>query len=242
MRIKIIIPNSSVEFRDSQIEERKQAAGPGVEVDVICLKEGPASLESSFDEALAAPSLLMEVMKAEKEGYDAISIDCAADPSLRAMREIANIPVTSGGEAGILYALALGDKFSVVTVLENTARVIKDCIRSYGLESRVASVRFADIPVLELENLGLAKEAIYREARRAIDEDGADVIVLGCTGMSLVTKHLRKEVEVPVVDPAVAALTMAESLVKMGLSHSKVCYLSPPEKEVKGEYYRNIRF
>lgn len=240
MKIKIIIPNSSTEFRDSQIEERKKAAGPGVKVEVVCLKEGPVSLEASFDEELAAPSLLREVKKAEKEGFDAISIDCAADPSLRAVREIANIPVASGGEASLLYALSLGDKFSVVTVLEHTARIIEENIRSYGLQFRMASVRFANVPVLELENLDVAKEAILKEAKKAIKEDGADVIVLGCTGMSPVTRHLRKELEAPVVDPAVSALRMAEALVRMGLTHSKLCYLNPPKKEIKGEYYKDF--
>jgi len=95
LKIKIIIPNSSKAFLATQVDERRHAAGPGVEVDVVCLKEGPVSLEGGVDEALIGPPLLVEARKAEREGYEAIVIDCAMDPGVRAVRELVNIPVTS---------------------------------------------------------------------------------------------------------------------------------------------------
>ena len=209
---------------------------------MICLAEGPLSLEGGVDEALIGPSLLSQAKKAQQEGYDAIVIDCAMDPGVRALRELVDLPVTSALESALLFALGLGDKISVVTVLENTARVIKDRIRAYEFQGRVASVRFANVPVLDLENKDRAAQAILREARKAIDEDGADVIVLGCTGMSPVAEFLQQELPVPVVDPAAAALTMAESLVQMGLSHSKRCYLPPPEKKILGKQFEDWGF
>ena len=239
MKIKIIIPNASKPFLESQIEERRRVARSGVDVDVICLSEGPLSLEGGVDEALIGPSLLSEAKKAQQEGYDAIVIDCAMDPGVRAVRELVDVPVTSAMESALLFALGLGEKISVVTVIENTARVIRDRIRTYEFQGRVASVRFANVPVLDLENKDRAAEAILREARKAIDEDGADVIVLGCTGMSPVAASLQQELPVPVVDPAAAALIMAESLVRMGLSHSKRCYLPPPEKEILGKPFED---
>ncbi|MBN1859045.1 aspartate/glutamate racemase family protein [Candidatus Bipolaricaulota bacterium] len=242
MRIKVIIPNASKEFLATQIDERQAAAGPGVEVTTICLEDGPVSLESGVDDALVAVPLMIEARKAQDEGYDAVVIDCAADPSVRAVREYIDIPVTSAGEAAFQYVLGLADTFSVVTVLENTAHLIEDRLRTYGLMSRVASVRFADVPVLDLEDMSLACERILSQARQAIDQDGADAIVLGCTGMSPVTKHLQQNLEVPVVDPAVAALTLAESLVRMGISHSKKSYLTPPKKKVEGSMYAGWKY
>lgn len=233
MRIKVIIPNSSEEFRDEQADHRRQVAMEGTSVDVICLLKGPVSLESSADEAYAAPYLLDEVKKAEKEGYDAVTIDCAGDPALRAAREIANIPVVSGGEASRLLALALGDKFSVITVLSNTVDIIKSNIVASQLDGRLASVRSAEVPVLELKDHERAKASILREARKAIEEDGADVIVLGCTGMAKLAKEIQEELGVPVVEPATAAIKLAEILVQMGLSHSKISFKTPPEKEIK---------
>jgi len=242
LKIKIIIPNASKPFLESQIEERRHAARSGVDVDVICLSEGPLSLEGGVDEALIGPSLLSEAKKAQQEGYDAIVIDCAMDPGIRAVRELVDVPVTSAMESALLFALGLGDTISVVTVLENTARVIRDRIRTYEFQGRVASVRFANVPVLDLENKDRAVEAILQEARKAIDEDGVDVIVLGCTGMSPVAAFLQQQIEVPVVDPAAAALTMAESLVQMKLTHSKRCYLPPPEKEILGKPFKDWGF
>ena len=242
MKIKIIIPNASKPFLESQIEERRHAARSGVDVDVVCLSEGPLSLEGGVDEALIGPSLLSEAKKAQQEGYDAIVIDCAMDPGIRAVRELVDVPVTSAMESALLFALGLGDTISVVTVLENTARVIRDRIRTYEFQGRVASVRFANVPVLDLENKDRAVEAILQEARKAIDEDGVDVIVLGCTGMSPVAAFLQQQIEVPVVDPAAAALTMAESLVQMKLTHSKRCYLPPPEKEILGKPFKDWGF
>lgn len=232
MKIRVIIPNASVAFLQTQEEERRRAAGHGVEVTTVCLPSGPVSLESGVDDALVAIPLLQESRKAEQDGCDAIVIDCAADPSVRAVREYVGIPVVSAGEAAFQYALGLGDRFSVVTVLPNTARLIEDRLRAYGLLSRVASVCYADVPVLGLEDMSHASERILKQARIAIDSDGADVIVLGCTGMSPVTRHLQQNLEVPVVDPATAALTLAESLVRMGLTHSRRCYPIPPAKEV----------
>ncbi len=232
MKIRIVIPNASEAFLRTQIDERRRLASRGVEVSTVCLPSGPVSLESGVDDALVAVPLMQEARRAEQEGCDAVVIDCAADPSVRAVREYVSIPVVSAGEAAFQYALGLGDRFSVVTVLVNTAKLIEDRLRSYGLLSRVASVRSADVPVLGLEDMSRASERILEQSRIAIDSDGADVIVLGCTGMSPVTRHLQNHLEVPVVDPAAAALTLAASLVSMGLTHSRRCYPIPPAKEV----------
>lgn len=242
MRIKIIIPNASETFLASQIEERRRAARQGVDLDVVCLTEGPVSLESGVDETLIGHSLLKEVGKAEREGYDAIVIDSATDPGGRALRELVEVPVTMALESALLYAFSLGDKISVVTSVENTARLIKDRIRVYEFQGRVASIRFANVPVLDLDRPDRTTEAILKEARKAIDDDGADVIVLGNTGMSTVAAELQRRLEVPIVDPAVAALTMATSLVQMGLTHSRRCYLPPPDKDVLGETFKDWEF
>lgn len=232
MRIKIIIPNTSTVFRDSQIEERKKYALYKDKIEVVCLKKGPSSIESSFDEALAAPYIIEEVKKAEKEGFDAVSLDCAMDTVVRASREAVNIPVTSAGESSYLLAMGLCTKFSVVTVLKSTAKTIQENILQYGIKERVSSVRYADIPVLDLNDKEKAFRAILKEAKIAIEQDGAEAIVLGCTGMSPLTQKLQKALEVPVIDPAVASLKLAELYVSTGLSHSKNAYIPPREKEI----------
>jgi len=233
MKIKVIIPNSSREFRDEQADHRRSITSSGTQVDVVCLDRGPVSIECAADDVNAAPYMLDEIKKAEKEGYHAVTIDCAMDPSPRAVKEITRLPVVIGGEASRALALLLGDRFSVITVLPNTAKVIEANIVASGLESRCASVRSAEIPVLELNNYGKTKRRLLVEAKKAIQEDGAEVIVLGCTGMAKLAKELQSELGVPVVEPATAAIKIAEILVQMGLTQSKLSYPPPPKKEIK---------
>jgi allantoin racemase len=232
MKIKVVIPNASVEFRDSQIEERKKAAWSGTEIEVVCLSHGPVSIEAAYDEALAAPYIIEEVKKAEGEGFDAVSLDCAMDTAVRAAREAVRIPVTSAGEASYLLAMNLCRRFSVVTVMKSTADDIKENICKYGFEGRVASVRSAEVPVLDLNDEERALKGILKEARKAIEIEKAEAIVLGCTGMSSLTKRLQKELNVPVIDPAVASLKLAEVLVTMGLTTSSIAYETPRGKEI----------
>jgi allantoin racemase len=244
MRIKIIIPNASEEFLASQIEQRRRAARQGVDLEVACLGEGPLSLESAVDEALIGRALLVEARKAEREGFDAIVIDAASDPLLRAVREFVDVPVTSALESAVLYAFTLGDKISVIASMEHAARLIKDRLRVYEFQGRVASIRFASVPVLDVHHSERTAKAILEQARFAVDEDGADVIVLGNTGMSTEAEVLQRDLEVPVVDPAVAGLMMATSLVHMGLSQSRRCYPPPPDpdKAVLGEFFRDWEY
>ena len=233
MKIKVVIPNSSTEFRDSQIPERRKIASPGTEVVVACLKHGPVSIESSYDEALAAPYIIEEVKAAEKEGFHAVSIDCAMDTVVRGSREAVGIPVTSAGESSYFLAMGLCARFSVVTVLKSTAQTIGENIEKYGFTSRVASVRYADIPVLDLKNEKKAYGAILRESKRAVEEDGAEAIVLGCTGMSSLAAKLQVKLGIPVIDPATASLKLAELYVSAGLIKSGIAYGEPSKKEIK---------
>lgn len=231
-KIKIVIPNSSVEFRDSQIEERKKAAAVGFEVEVVCLPHGPVSIESAYDEALAAPYIIGEVQKAELEGFHAVSLDCAMDTVVRAARESVRIPVTSAGEASYILAFGLCRRFSVVTVLRSTADEIRENISRYGFGGRVASVRNANVPVLDLKNEEKAYNAILRESEIALREDGAEAIVLGCTGMSSLAKKLQESLQVPVIDPAIASMKLAEMYISMGLTTSSVAYEPARDKMV----------
>ncbi|MEE1550936.1 MAG: aspartate/glutamate racemase family protein [Nitrospinaceae bacterium] len=233
MKIKIILPNSSPELIKDRIHERKAIAGKGTKIDMICLPKGPVSVENATDEARAIPHILDEIKRAEQEKYDAVTIDCAMDPFPRAIKEAVKIPVVIGGEASRLLATALGDKFSVVTMLPSAAEVIRHNVEASGMGSRLASVRAIDTPVLELADHAKVKEIILQEARIAVEEDGAHVIILGCAGMSRILTYVQEKLQVPVIDPGGAALKIAETLVSMGLAQSKRCFPTPPSKEIK---------
>lgn len=235
MKICAIIPIlKEKKFEDVTYKELKSAARPDVEVTVVSLEKGPASIESMYEEEVAAPWILQKVKEAEEKGFDAVIIDCMGDPALEAAREIVDIPVVGPCESSMMVASMLGDKFSVVTILKRLIPLFWRKVKRYGLENKVASVRSIEVPVLELEEKrDKVKAALMEESRKAIEEDGADVIILGCTGLIGMAEELKKGLGVPVVDPGITPLKVAEILVDLGLSQSKVVYPKPPEKEIR---------
>jgi len=232
VKILVILPILKHEvYEEITYRELEQVASKDTEIHVASLEKGPASIESAYDEALAVPGILELVAKAEKKGFDAVIIDCMGDPGLEPAREIVDIPVVGSCQASLAIASTLGQKFSVVTALKSMTPLFHDLVRKYGYSTNFASVRSIEVPVLDLEKQwNEVKEALAREGRAAIEQDGADVIVLGCTGMIGMAKELQETLKVPVVDPAPAALKLAELLVTLKLSQSKLVYPKPPEK------------
>ncbi len=217
-------------------DEFSAMVDPDTEIVHTTLEVGPASIESEFDEMLAVPQTVAKIMEGEKNGVDVAFIDCMGDPGLKAAREVVRIPVVGPCEASMHLAAMLGQRFSVVTVLDSVVPMFWNNAKVYGVAEKLASVRSVDIPVLELhQDPGAMVQALVRESRAAVNDDGADVIIFGCTGMCGVAREVQSGVgEVPVVDPVEAGLRLAELLVKTGLSHSKKTYPYPRAKSIRG--------
>ncbi|GBU14883.1 hypothetical protein AwPolaro_02610 [Polaromonas sp.] len=124
----------------------------------------------------------------------------------------------------------------MVTTLDRTVPLIENRLKLSGLYARCASVRSSGLAVLELEeDTARSLEAIIRQAELAVNEDKAEVICLGCGGMAGLDEQIRQRTGVPVVDGVTAAVTIAESLVRLGLSTSKVrTYATPRPKTIIG--------
>lgn len=155
---------------------------------------------------------------------------------VKAAREITNILVVGPGETSMIFAASLGSCFSVITVLKNLVPLLHDNAKVLGIHEKLASVRYVDIPVLEIADKERLKKALFREMLEALEKDGAHVLVLGCTGMTGVASDLsqmlrEKGYDVPVIDPSAAALKFAEALVRIGVKQSKITYMEPPQKE-----------
>jgi allantoin racemase len=131
-------------------------------------------------------------------------------------------------------ASMLGEKFSILSLVQSGETVFRRLAKLYGLEGKIASIRSIDIPVLEMEKKWRKLErSILQEARVAVKEDGADVIILGCTGMIGLEKKLNQQFPgIPVINPGNVAIKMAEILVDLGLSQSKKSFPFPPSKEI----------
>lgn len=214
----------------------KKHTPDGYEIVNYTPKHGTSSVESHFDEAYNAPFILEQIVKAEKDGCDAIVIDCACDPILDAAREISTVPVVAPRNSALHVALTLGTKFSIITVQgQSLLKCMEAGVRKEGLESFCTSVHYLTMPVLDIAKKPKeAQKALLKLCEKAIAEDGADVIVLGCTALSheIDLDAIMKETGVPVLDPWTIAIGMAQLLVESGLTHSKVAYPSPPKKDI----------
>jgi allantoin racemase len=236
MRIRIIVPIISTAFNEEVRKEGAQFAAGDVTLEVVNIEKGPASIESGFDEMLAAPAIVENAVRAEKDGCDGVFIDCFGDPGVVAAREMVSIPVVGAFQPAALTACALAGRWSVVTVLKNVVPMLRDLARRLGVESNIASLRDIDTPVLELQDKDTFQKRLLVQIEKAVSEDGAEAVILGCTGMIGVARSLQEEMAkagkpVPVIDPTAAALGYLQLLIRSGLTHSKLCYRPPPAKE-----------
>jgi allantoin racemase len=239
VRLHVVVPVTGMGVREPAA--LTDQIGGGVAVTCSRIETGPASIESDLDEALAVPGTVAEVLAAARSGADAVVIDCLGDPGLDAAREVSAVPVLGSGQTSMHVAAMLGHKFAVLTVLSRLVRVDEEKAAKYGLAGKLASVRSVDIPVRELDrDRGHLVDALAEQGIRAIREDGAHVLILGCTGMlglaSSVAAALaaRGIPDVPVVDPLLATLHVAAGLARAGLAHSGRSYPRPPAKDRPG--------
>jgi allantoin racemase len=236
MKLTVVSPLISDDFTEGVRKEAAHWLGPDTDVDVVRIQRGPASIESEYDEALAGPGILEEVVKAAERGAEAVFITCFGDPAVHAAREVVDVPVVGGFEPAVLNALSLGEQVGIVTVLPNVVPMIRGLIRRYGFTDRVGSVRVVDMPVLTLHDPDALLDRLHEQARAAVDAGEAEVIVLGCTGMINVAAELQARLAadgtfVPVIDPTGAALLWLEAQVRLGVRPSRVTYMPPPPKK-----------
>jgi len=233
-KILVINPITTDSFNDMTKNYLEKIKSPDVEIEVVNIKDGLSSIETFYDEAFALPGILKTVNE-YKTRCDAIVINCFADPGINAARELTDIPVVGPAEASMMIALMLGHKFGVISTFRNTGPWVELQTRNMGIEQRLAGAVGIDIPVLELGS-DLKKTARYLvdAARDLIESKGAEVIILGCTGMAPVARIVKEELEVPVIEPMATAFKVAELIVSLKLTHSKTgLYMTPNKGKIK---------
>ncbi len=240
LRLHIVNPNTTASMTQAIAKAARDAAPQDVAITATEPEFGPASIEGFYDGAFAVPGMLVRIAEAEKAGCDAHVIACFDDTGLDAARSAASAPVVGIGEAAFHVASLLGVKFSVVTTLSRSIPVIEANLVRYGLDRRCARVRASEIPVLALEADGAAAERkIGAEIERALKEDGADCIVLGCAGMAGLAERFWAQFKVPVVDGVAAGVGLAATLARLKLRTSKAGgYAAPGPKAYSGLFDR----
>lgn len=235
MRILVVNVNTTASMTESIAQQARAVASPGTEIVALTPRFGAESCEGNFESYLAAVAV-MDAVQSYTEPFDAVVQAGYGEHGREGLQELLNVPVVDITEAAASTAMFLGHKYSVVTTLDRAVPLIEDRLKLAGLTDRCASVRASGMAVLELEEEPeRAVESIVREAELAVSVDKAEVIVLGCGGMAGLNDKVRERTGVPVVDGVAAAVTIAESLVRMGLSTSKVrTYATPRPKAFTG--------
>jgi allantoin racemase len=235
MKLLVVNVNTTAAMTDAIAQSARAVAAPGTEIVGLTPAVGADSVEGNFESYLAAIAVMNAVVTYEGD-YDAVIQAGYGEHGREGLQELLAVPVVDITEAAAYVACLLGHKYSVVTTLDRTVPLIEDRLLLAGLNTRCASVRSSGLGVLQLEeDPDVTVKAIVAEAEKAVREDKAEVICLGCGGMAGLDAAVRQATGVPVVDGVTAAVKLAESLVGLGLSTSKIRTYAPPrQKRIDG--------
>lgn len=227
MRLLVVNPNTTASMTEKIGAAARRVASPGTEIIAVNPASGPASIQGFYDEAMSLAGLLDVIQRAQD--YDAVIIACFDDTGLDAARCLTEKPVIGIGEAAYHYASMIANKFSVVTTLPRSVPALEHNLQRYGLIARCAKVRSSQVAVLDLEKPGSdACARISAEIGRAVAEDQAEAIVLGCAGMADLAETLSRDHQLPVLDGVSCAVGLAESMVRLRIFTSRLGGYSPP--------------
>lgn len=238
IRILIINGNTMEEMTNGIHREGSDAASPDVEVVTVTPEMGPQTIENYYDDYMAIPGILKEIIK-HKDEYDAFIIACWGDPGIEAAREITDKPVVGIAEASMYVCNMIAAKWAVATVLHRIKDFVQKAVKKTGFgigsTERCIGVYTTDLSVADTEELRDAACNTLEDAARKAIADGAEAIALGCAGMAGLDVELEARLGIPVIDSVRAAVQMAESLVRLGKRTSKVMTFRQPEaKPLKG--------
>jgi allantoin racemase len=232
-RIKVIFPVPMNEHTRDLIASQvpKEFIRPGFDVQFVGSKR-LATLANSYYDMYIMDTIVIEAgVAAEQEGCSAVCINTVSDSGLAALRSRLRIPVIGPGQASFHLACMLGHKFSILTMWQPWVPLYRKTLKEYGLEHKCASIRHIDTRPDVRELLQGKEEIVFArleaEARAAIEQDGADVIILGSTTMHQSHRYLVEHLPVPVINPGLVAYKLCEMLLELDLTHSKVAYPDP---------------
>lgn len=231
MIVPVPVPQAALAAFASQIPP--DFGMPGVSVEFACAARGGSALNSVYEGAIADAYCLEAGARAEAEGFAAVCINSMSDLGVAALRSRLTIPVV--GTAQSTYALAgqLGRRFSILSMWDRWQWLYDKVLHEQGLEHKLASIRSIGVRPDTAELLAGKEDSVFPllldAAHRAVEEDGADVLILGSTTMHQSHAFLAERLEVPVINPGLVGYKTCEMLLALGLSHSKAAYQSPQQ-------------
>lgn len=219
MKILVINPNSDENFSKDMEVCGRDFMGKRHVVDARCVPSAPKFIVTDYEKSLAIPGLV-KLFQEEEPHYDAFITAAFCDPAIHILRELTSKPVLGIGECSIKLATMLGSSFSILTFYDRSIPSLHEQVAALGMEKYLASIR-----VLEEDDPSLPyEERFYPSAQKAVYQDKAEVLILGCGGLTNgVDKKLSQRLHVPVLDGLICALIVASGLAEYGVGTSKIC-------------------
>jgi Asp/Glu/hydantoin racemase len=228
MRLLLINPNISDSVSELIRAEAQRSASPGTEVEVLTAPFGVAYIETRF-EALVGAYATAQLAAEHCARADAIVVAAFGDPGLSGLRELMPVPVTGMTEAALASAHLLGRRISIIAISQRIQAWYREVVEGYGFGPRLASIRALDRPISAIG--GVQQEhaqALKALAERAVDEDGAEVIILAGAPLAGLARSLEGRLPVPVVDGVSSAVRHAETLAALKPGRARRGSFAPP--------------
>jgi Asp/Glu/hydantoin racemase len=232
-RVLVIVPFAMAPEHLALRREQLQGIelSPELQFEFRPVKAGPVNYSSHHDFVLADVANFEAGCRAQDEGFSAVCIDTMSDSGVAALRSVLDIPVFGPGKVSMLTALMLGERFSILTMASRWKPLYKKALDELGLHHKCASVRAIEVAPDNQALLAGKEEDVFplleAAARRAIEEDGADVLILGSTTMHQSHAWLSQRLPVPVINPGPLSYKMVEAALGLNLSHSRQGYPKP---------------
>ncbi|MBL8381738.1 MAG: hydrogenase expression protein HupH [Burkholderiales bacterium] len=232
-KVLVIVPFPMAEEQLALRRAQMQAVrlGPDLRFDFRPVRAAPSNYVSAADMILADVGILEAGLAAQAEGYAAVCIDTMSDSGLAGLRSMLDIPVIAPGRASMLTALMLGERFSILTMWSRWKHLYTKPLGELGIAHKCASIRALDVAPDNRALLSGKEDDIFplleEAGRRAIEDDGADVLLLGSTTMHQAHAHLAARLPVPVINPGPLTYKLAELALGLGLTHSRRAYPQP---------------
>jgi Asp/Glu/hydantoin racemase len=233
-RICILAPVATNTYNERLLAAVQPVIPPDVEVTVRNLPRGRDHIQDRLDLLVNGATVVEMAQAIERDGFDGVWLSDFDMCGVEAAREAINIPIIGGFPTSAFTALALSERFSIITILPSTLPMQRAHIDTYGLAAGFASIRSIDIPVDKLSDMDLVVDKVFGTALTAIQHDGAQSLLLGCTGFIGVAERVSTLLEaaigsyVPVIDPNQAGFGFLVSLVRMRQRPSRLCYFKAP--------------
>lgn len=228
MKILIINPDYGMTQEEMSLRCRilEEYTAPDTQLAMVCPQNSGVELNSALDVVLAAPEIVQLAADGQNAGFDAVVLYCFSDPVIDACREALRIPVIGGAQASCLAALNVCRSFGVILADETRLPEKKLFLRTLG----VSPERIGQIAAVNLNGISpwADRETTFKKllacGQKMMRETHTEAIVLGCLSFLGLAEPLSRVLGIPVIDPAVAAVTTAESIVRQRLFTSKVSY------------------